>query len=164
MAVSVVDRALRHLRRDARLLLAPHPAERFSELGGGAPFRLLHNKWYVDELYDATSCAARSRSRGSSRGSTGPSSTASSTARRHWFRTLGELDGAFDKYVVDGAVNAIADGTYAFGRTLKQVQSGAINAYVIVIASGVAGGIFIFYTLDVFPHTDSHPARAVGSH
>jgi NADH-quinone oxidoreductase subunit L len=129
------------------------PAERFSELGGGAPFRLLHNKWYVDELYDATIVRG----------------TLALTQLLAWFdrtiidgivngaaslvRTLGELDGAFDKYVVDGAVNAIADGTYAFGRTLKQVQSGAINAYLIVIVTGVLGGVFIYFVMGAFAAT-----------
>jgi NADH-quinone oxidoreductase subunit L len=129
------------------------PAERFSELGGGAPFRLLHNKWYVDELYDATVIRG----------------TLALTRFLAWFdrtiidgivngaaaivRTVGELEGAFDKYVVDGAVNAVADGTYAFGRTLKQIQSGAINAYLIVIVTGVLGGVFMYFVIGAFAAT-----------
>ena len=68
-------------------------------------------------------------------------------------RTIGELDGAFDKYVVDGAVNALADGTYAFGRTLKQIQSGAINAYLIVIVTGVLGGVLMYFVIGAFAAT-----------
>ena len=121
------------------------PAETFSNLGNGAPYRVLLNKWYVDELYDATVVRG----------------TLALTRVLAWFdrvvidgivngaativRTIGDLEGAFDHYVVDGAVNALADGTYAFGRTLKQIQTGGINAYLIVIVTGVLGGVFMYF-------------------
>jgi len=119
--------------------------ETFSELASGAPFRVLHNKWYVDELYDATILRG----------------TLALTQILAWFdrtiidgivngaatvvRCIADLDGAFDRYVVDGAVNAVANGTYAFGRTVKQIQTGAISAYLIVVVSGVLGGVFVYF-------------------
>jgi NADH-quinone oxidoreductase subunit L len=119
--------------------------ETFSELAGGAPFRVLHNKWYVDELYDATILRG----------------TLALTQLFAWFdrtiidgivngsatvvRGIADLDGAFDHYVVDGAVNAVANGTYAFGRTVRQIQTGAISAYLIVVVSGVLGGVFVYF-------------------
>jgi NADH-quinone oxidoreductase subunit L len=106
---------------------------------------VLHNKWYVDELYDATIIRG----------------TLALTQLLAWFdrtiidgivngaatvvRAIADLDGAFDHYVVDGAVNAVADGTYAFGRTVKQIQTGAISAYLIVVVSGVLGGVFVYF-------------------
>jgi hypothetical protein len=50
-------------------------------------------------------------------------------------------------------VNALADGTYAFGRTLKQIQSGAINAYLIVIVTGVLGGVLMYFVIGAFAAT-----------
>ena len=121
------------------------PADAFSNLGNGAPYRLLLNKWYVDELYDATIVRG----------------TLALTRLLAWFdrviidgivnlsatvvRTIGDLEGAFDHYVVDGAVNLLADGTYAFGRALKQIQTGAISAYLVVIVTGVLGGVFLYF-------------------
>jgi NADH-quinone oxidoreductase subunit L len=121
------------------------PADRFSELGNGAPYRALLNKWYVDELYEATVLRA----------------TLALTRLLAWFdrvvidgivngaaavaRAIADLEGAFDNHVVDGAVNVLADGTYAFGRTLKRIQTGAINAYLIVIVTGVLGGVFVYF-------------------
>jgi NADH-quinone oxidoreductase subunit L len=129
------------------------PAERFSELAGGAPYRVLLNKWYVDELYDATVVRG----------------TLALTRVLAWFdrvvidgivngaaavvRTIGELEGAFDRYVVDGAVNGFADGTYAFGRALKRIQTGAISAYLVVVVTGVLGGVFVYFVFGVFAAT-----------
>ena len=127
--------------------------ETFSALAGGAPYRALLNKWYVDELYDATIIRG----------------TLALTRLLAWFdrvvidglvngaatfvRAVGDLDGAFDRYVVDGAVNAIADGTYAFGRTVKQIQTGAISAYLIVVVTGVLGGVFVYFVYGVLAAT-----------
>ena len=46
--------------------------------------------------------------------------------------------------MVDGAVDAVANGTYAFGRTVKQIQTGAISAYLTVVVTGVLGGVFVY--------------------
>jgi NADH-quinone oxidoreductase subunit L len=129
------------------------PAETFSNLGNGAPYRALLNKWYVDELYEATILRG----------------TLALTRLLAWFdrviidgivngaaavaRAIADLEGAFDNRVVDGAVNALADGTYAFGRTLKQIQTGAISAYLIVIVTGVLGGVFVYFVYGAFAAT-----------
>jgi NADH-quinone oxidoreductase subunit L len=129
------------------------PAETFSNLAGGAPYRLLLNKWYVDELYDATLVRG----------------TLALTRLLAWFdrvvidgivngaativRGVADLDGAFDRYVVDGAVNGVANATWAFGRTVKQIQTGAISAYLTVLATGVLGGVFVYFVYGAFAAT-----------
>ena len=39
--------------------------------------------------------------------------------------------------MVDGIVNALANGTFAVGYSLKRVQTGALRNYVMFIALGV---------------------------
>ncbi len=100
---------------------------------------VVYNKYYVDELYAKTVIA----------GSMAWSRTCS------WFdanivdrivnlagtvtRAFANLDGAIDKYIVDGAVNAVADGTAALGKGLRQFQTGRIQTYLY----GALGGALV---------------------
>jgi NADH-quinone oxidoreductase subunit L len=54
-------------------------------------------------------------------------------------RAFANLDGAIDKYLVDGAVNAVADGTAALGKGLRQLQTGRIQTYLY----GALGGALV---------------------
>ena len=106
-------------------------------------FKLLHNKYYVDEIYDRSFVAAV-----------------------HWLRRqLSEVDrwivdglvnasglftkaaawvvGLHDQHVVDGAVNAVAEGVLRGGGRLRRVQTGRIQTYVY----GILGGILFFAIL-----------------
>src|SRR5205823_5679356 len=56
------------------------------------------------------------------------------------------LSGLFDLYLVDGAVNAVANGTYFIGRRVRNVQTGAINAYLYVVLIGVLGGVLLYWS------------------
>ena len=56
------------------------------------------------------------------------------------------VTGAIDKYLVDGAVNFVAEGTLAFGNRLRQVQTGRIQSYVY----GLLGGVAFFSILQYF--------------
>ncbi len=110
------------------------------------PHRVLLNKYYVDELYDATAV----------RGTLG-------SARGLWAFDRGVVDGAvngsgwltrfsawlsnmFDKYVVDGLVNLVGwlagEGSYV----LRRVQTGLIQNYALLMLFGV----FAFLTLYLF--------------
>jgi NADH-quinone oxidoreductase subunit L len=121
-----------------------------SGLAGGRLYRAVLNKYYVDEAYEFLFV------RGVGIG----------TARvLAWFdawvidgvvngaatlgRGVGWLIGLFDQGVVDAAVNGVADGAYVAGRNLRRAQSGAINAYLYVIAFGVLGGVFLYWSLAV---------------
>ncbi len=51
-------------------------------------------------------------------------------------RAFANIDGAIDKYVVDGAVNLVADATIAAGRALRRVQTGRIQTYLYGALAG----------------------------
>jgi NADH-quinone oxidoreductase subunit L len=106
----------------------------------------LRNKWYFDELYEATAVngtKALSRALG-------------------WFdlhvvdglvnlcAQLGVwasfLIGKFDDYVVDGAVNGVATATIESGSFFRRFQTGKLYHYVFVLA----GGVLIIYLVKVF--------------
>ncbi len=101
---------------------------------------VVYNKYYVDELYDAVVVRpslffARFLS---------------------WFdghiidwlvnfvgwitRLVANIDGAIDKYLVDGAVNAVAAATIEGGRALRRVQTGRIQTYLY---GALAGGLAV---------------------
>jgi NADH-quinone oxidoreductase subunit L len=56
------------------------------------------------------------------------------------------ISGAIDHYLVDGAVNFVAEGTLAAGNRLRQVQTGRIQSYVY----GLLGGVAFFSILQYF--------------
>jgi NADH-quinone oxidoreductase subunit L len=104
---------------------------------------VVYNKYYVDELYGATVIRF---------------SLFFSTIL-YWIdqnvidgivnfmgwvgRSVAYVDGAFDTYVVDGAVNGLADLIMNGGRTLRRVQTGHIQAYLF----GALGGAIVFVIL-----------------
>jgi len=101
---------------------------------------VVYNKYYVDELYDATVVR--------------PSVFLARFLS--WFdghiidwlvnfagwitRIFANIDGAIDKYLVDGAVNALAAVTIESGRALRKVQTGRIQTYLY---GALAGGLAV---------------------
>jgi len=55
-------------------------------------------------------------------------------------RAFANLDGAIDKYLVDGAVNALAAATIEGGRALRRIQTGRIQTYLY---GALAGGLAV---------------------
>jgi len=120
--------------------------ETFSEALGGLPYRPVLNKYWVDELYGLVFVR-------------GTLLLCRATA---WFdlhvidglvdlsaalvRGCSWLSGRFDLYVVDGAVNGVADVTQFVGRRVRNVQTGAINAYLYVVLLGVLGGVLLYWS------------------
>ncbi|MHB1011893.1 MAG: NADH-quinone oxidoreductase subunit L [Desulfobacteria bacterium] len=106
----------------------------------------LQNKWYFDELYEATVIGG---SKALSRG-------------LGWFdlhvvdglvnlaAQLGVfvsfLIGKFDNYVVDGAVNGVASATTGSGSLLRRLQTGKLYHYVFVLA----GGAVVIFLIKAF--------------
>ena len=117
--------------------------ETFSSAAGGVPYELAYNKYYIDELYQAT--FVRLTMALCWLGSSFDryvidfivDGAAKATAFVAW------LNGWFDNLVIDGAVNAIADATFAVGNRLRQVQTGNINVYLYVIVGAVAAAQFL---------------------
>jgi NADH-quinone oxidoreductase subunit L len=120
--------------------------ERFSEALGGAPYRIVLNKYYVDELYGLVFV----------RGFLLLCRLAA------WFdqnvidglvnlsaaitRVVARVSGLFDLYVVDGAVNGVADTAQFFGRRIRNVQTGALTTYLYVVIAGVLGGVLLYWS------------------
>ncbi|HYC00105.1 MAG TPA: NADH-quinone oxidoreductase subunit L [Candidatus Limnocylindrales bacterium] len=109
----------------------------FARVGGGLPYRLSYNKYYVDEVYHALFVrGAINLSRGLAwfdakvvDGIVNLTATITHAASA--------FNGAFDKYVVDGLVNFTASTFDRAGGALRLVQTGSINAYLYVILIGV---------------------------
>ncbi len=117
--------------------------ERFSEILAGVPYNLVYNKYYVDELYDATII----------RGTLALSSLLSNFDRiiidgvvngvGFVTKSIAAVEGAFDTYVVDGAVNAVGSVTAWVGNRVRTIQTGHIYSYLYVIVIGVAVVLFV---------------------
>ena len=112
----------------------------------GAAHRVLTNKYYVDELYDATVV------RGTMAGARGSwafdarvvDGTVNGTG---WFTIFSAwVSGLFDKYVVDGLVNVWAwlasESSFGF----RRLQTGLIQNYAVLMLLGV----FAFLSLYLF--------------
>jgi NADH-quinone oxidoreductase subunit L len=86
-------------------------SERLSSMAGGGPYRLLLNKYYVDELYD--SLIVR------------PFTAAS--------RFLAQI---FDPWVIDGAVNGIGASARGLSFLWRGVQTGNVQHYLVGFLAG----------------------------
>jgi NADH-quinone oxidoreductase subunit L len=110
-------------------------------------FDLLHNKYYVDEIYDAAIVKPFMRIR------------IVCSEMDRWIvdgivngsavlaRGAAWLTGAIDTYFVDGAVNFVAFGTLKLGQKLRGMQTGRVQNYVYGILGGVAVLAVIQYFL-----------------
>ena len=57
------------------------------------------------------------------------------------------LIGFFDRRVVDGIVNRVAEVTWAAGGRIRRIQTGAIQTYLFVVIGGIVLIILIFRAL-----------------
>jgi len=106
----------------------------------------LQNKWYFDELYEAT---AVNGSKALSRGLGWfdmhvVDGLVNLSAQLGVFVSF--LVGKFDDYVVDGAVNGLASATTGSGSVLRRLQTGKLYHYVFVLA----GGALIIFLIKAF--------------
>jgi NADH-quinone oxidoreductase subunit L len=125
----------RLLYKDARSAVPEELRQRWNRA-----WTVVYNKYYVDELYDAVVVR--------------PSVFFAKFLS--WFdghvidwlvnfagwiaRLFANIDGAIDKYLVDGAVNAVAAATIEGGRALRKVQTGRIQTYLY---GALAGGLAV---------------------
>jgi NADH-quinone oxidoreductase subunit L len=125
----------RMLYKDARSTVPAALQQRWNRA-----WTVLYNKYYVDELYDAVVVR--------------PSVFFARFLA--WFdghvidwlvnfvgwitRLFANIDGAIDKYFVDGAVNAVAAATIEGGRALRRIQTGRIQTYLY---GALAGGLVV---------------------
>ncbi|MFQ5683257.1 MAG: NADH-quinone oxidoreductase subunit L [Candidatus Binatia bacterium] len=115
----------------------------FSSLIGGLPYRLFFHKYYVDELYQLV--FVRSALLLARLGAWIDQyiidfivdGSARATVFVSWF------DGLFDNYVVDWAVNKVADSTFGAGDKFRKIQTGNINSYLYVILGAVVLALIV---------------------
>jgi NADH-quinone oxidoreductase subunit L len=117
-----------------REVLSP---ERFSALFNGDLYRLILNKYYIDELYQAVFvnpyllvCSAAAWFDANIIDGV-VNLAASLTVFGSW------LSGLFDNYVVDGLVNLASNVTLDFGGRVRRLQTGSINGYLYAILAAV---------------------------
>jgi NADH-quinone oxidoreductase subunit L len=101
-------------------------------------FKLLENKYYIDEIYNATVIAG----------------TLLFSRILWWFDAnivdglvnltrhitvfaLGHGSSLFDKYIVDGAVNGVASTARGGSSLLRRAQNGLVQNYALVMGGGI---------------------------
>ncbi len=110
----------------------PHTlAERF-------PFgyRVLLNKYYVDELYNATAVAGTMKLARASWDFDARVVDGAVNGSRHVTVGASFLSGLFDLNVVDGLVNLVAKVYDAGSRGLRRLQRGVVQGYALIMAVG----------------------------
>jgi NADH-quinone oxidoreductase subunit L len=116
--------------------------EAFSELAGGAAYKLIYNKYYIDEVYQTVFV----------------NGTLGLARVLRWFdqnvvdaivngtakitRIVSWINGRFDLHVIDGLVNLTASIIHGFGGAVRRLQTGSINAYLYVIVIIVTAVLF----------------------
>ena len=89
--------------------------------------KLLANKWYVDEMYDAI-------------------------IARPLQRLAGVLNSVIEKSGIDGLVNGVGKGIQYAGRQIRLVQSGQVGNYILMMVLGMVLMILlIFYGNNLTP-------------
>jgi NADH-quinone oxidoreductase subunit L len=139
MAVSIIVAALGWFFARRYYGLDPHWSVPKRIASNFAPIhRLLENKYWVDELYNATVIGGTLL-----------------LCRILWWVDMWIVDGIvngvrhltvialghgshlFDKYVVDGAVNGVAQGARGGSLMFRRVQSGVVQNYALIMGGGI---------------------------
>jgi NADH-quinone oxidoreductase subunit L len=118
------------------------PARIAARLGG--LYTLVYNKYFVDELYDATAirgtyAAARALFSFDRRVVDGAvNGSASLTQIASWFSHMS------DKYVVDGAVNLLAWTAERGSFFIRRIQTGLVQNYALLMVLGLFAFLTVF--------------------
>jgi len=122
-----------------KILNADNLANQFRQLYTGSL-----NKWYFDEIYQATFVngtvgLAKVMAFFDNKVIDGIVNLTSLVTRG-----IGYFIGHFDNIVVDGIVNLLANITGFFGATLRKVQTGSVQTYIILAIIGI---FVLFYVI-----------------
>jgi NADH-quinone oxidoreductase subunit L len=111
----------------------------------GAGYRILLNKYYVDELYDAL-FVNRAKDLGSALAAFDLGVIDGGVNGAGWLgRMSGELSRLWDTWVIDGLVNVLAFLVKVLSYPVRVLQTGLLQSYAWFITLGVL--IFMFYYL-----------------
>jgi NADH-quinone oxidoreductase subunit L len=101
-------------------------------------YRLLENKYFVDEFYEAAFVEGLAKGGGRFLWEVDatvvdliPNGTAAVTRGASWVTNV------FDRNVVDGAVNGVADGFQSGWRLVRRAQTGRVQNYALVMGAGL---------------------------
>jgi len=126
--------------KDARSTVPQKLAAAFPKV-----YRVVYNKYYVDELYEATilrpvRVLSRALAVFDNRAIDGAVNGVAAVGR-----FICNIQGAADQYLVDGAVNSLADGVIKVGNRLRRLQNGRIQTYLYAAVAGALVLIGINY-------------------
>ena len=109
------------------------------------PHRILTNKYYVDELYDATAVRGTMSSARGFWAFDGAVVDGAVNGSGWLTRALAWVSHLIDKYAVDGIVNLIGWTASEMSYVLRRVQTGLIQNYALATLLGVF--VFVFLTM-----------------
>ena len=120
---------------------------RIAEKSGGL-YRLLYNKYYVDQIYDAM-FVNRAKDLGTTLGAfdVGVIDGLGVNGAGWVTRASSSLSMAWDKWIIDGLLNLVARVVWIFSYPVRMIQSGRVSNYALLIVLGVL--VFLGYYLRV---------------
>jgi NADH-quinone oxidoreductase subunit L len=112
----------------------------------GGLYRLLYNKYYVDQIYDAM-FVNRAKDLGTTLGAfdRGVIDGLGVNGAGWVTRASSSLSMVWDKWIIDGLVNLAARIVWIFSYPVRMVQSGRVSNYALLIVLGVL--VFLGYYL-----------------
>jgi len=121
----------------------PEIAEGMKERFAG-PHQVLSNKYYVDELYDATAISG-TKAAGRGLWTFDRNVIDGAVNGTGWLTLLSSvLSGLTDKRVVDGAVNAVGWAAEESSYWFRRVQTGLVQNYALLMLFGVAAFVGLY--------------------
>jgi NADH-quinone oxidoreductase subunit L len=129
----------RLLYKDARSPVPRQMLERFPQI-----HRVIFNKYYIDELYNATVIAGSMKLMNILRAFDDLVVDGLVNLVGLLSRIASYISGAIDKYLVDGAVDFLARIILGLGQRMRSLQTGRLQSYLY----GALGGTLVFVALN----------------
>jgi NADH-quinone oxidoreductase subunit L len=128
-------------------LRRPAIPETLAQKSGGL-YRLIYNKYYVDQIYDAM-FVNRSKDLGTTLGAfdRGVIDGLFVNGAGWVTRATSSVSMVWDKWIIDGLVNLAARIVWIFSYPVRMIQSGRVSNYALLIVLGVL--VFLGYYLRV---------------
>ncbi|MBM4387196.1 MAG: hypothetical protein FJ088_05620 [Deltaproteobacteria bacterium] len=109
--------------------------------------KLLFNKYFVDEIYGAFLIRPFLKLSEVARLFDKWVIDGIVNAAGYLTKIFAFINGAIDKHFVDGLVNLLAGITLSAGRRVRRIQSGRVQSYVLVLTVSICGLVVLFYIL-----------------
>ncbi|MGC3997315.1 MAG: NADH-quinone oxidoreductase subunit L [Anaeromyxobacter sp.] len=112
-----------------------------------AAWQVVYDKYYVDELYGWLVLRPAARLARALAWIDAHVIDALVDLAASVTRFVASVDGAIDRYLVDGAVNGVAGATAAAGRSLRRIQTGRIQTYLYGALGGALAVVLLNFLL-----------------